>query len=135
MPVAYGVARTDGSGLMFGHVNKIGAVRPLPAVVLAATCGYVATTGVYRMDREGFAEAVELLTPAEAATHVPHPNLWSWRDLLTDAGADSTFLAFFVAAAGDPAVDLTAADSWPAQDRCLPLSGCLRVVLGRGGGV
>jgi hypothetical protein len=105
MPVAYGVARKDASELMFGHVNAPGAVRPLPAVVLASVCGYVATTGVYRLDHERLAEAVERLTPAEAATHMPHPNLWSWRDLLTHAGADSTFLAFFVARADDPPAD------------------------------
>jgi hypothetical protein len=105
MPLAYGVARQDASGLTFGHVNVFGAVRPLPAVVLASLCGYVATTGVYRLDRERFAEVVERLTPAEAATHMPHPNLWSWRDLLTGAGADSTFLAFFVAGVNDPPVD------------------------------
>jgi hypothetical protein len=105
MPVAYGVARKDASGLTFGHVNAPGAVRPLPAVVLATVCGYVATTGVYRLDHERLAEAVERLTPAEAATHMPHPNLWSWRDLLTDAAADSTFLAFFVASADDPPLD------------------------------
>jgi hypothetical protein len=90
--------RVDGVGL-------IGAVRPLPAVVLASVCGHVATTVVYRLDRERFAEAVGCLIPAEAATHLPHPNLWSWRDQLTDAGADSTFLAFFVAGVDDPPVD------------------------------
>src|SRR6266567_746086 len=74
IPVAYSVARQDASGLTFGHVNTPGAVRPLPAVVLASVCGYVATTGVYRLDQERFAEAVERLTPAEAATHIPHPN-------------------------------------------------------------
>ncbi|MEQ7009465.1 hypothetical protein ABN028_25150 [Actinopolymorpha sp. B17G11] len=105
MPVAYGVARADASVLSFGHVNAPGAVRPLPAVVLASVCGYVATTGVYRLDHAQFAKVVERLAPAEAATHMPHPNLWSWRDLLTDAGADSTFLGFFVAAVDDPPVD------------------------------
>jgi hypothetical protein len=105
MPAAYGVARKDASGLAFGHVNTFGAVRPLPAVVLASVCGYVATTGVFRLTRERFAEAVERLAPAEAATHMPHPNLWSWRDLLVNAGTGSTFLAFFVADPGDPAVD------------------------------
>jgi hypothetical protein len=126
MPVAYGVARKDASELTFGHVNVLGAVRPLPAVVLASVCGYVATTGVYRLDRERFAEAVDLLAPAEAATHMPHPNLCSWRDLLAQAGADSSFLAFFVAAATDPPVDrddaqfrqlLTAALGLPPRTR------------------
>lgn len=41
MPVAYGLARKDSSGLSFGHVNALGAVRPIPALVLASVCGYV----------------------------------------------------------------------------------------------
>jgi hypothetical protein len=104
-PAAHGVARADGGELTFGHVNPPGAVRPLPAVVMASLCGYVATTGVFRMDRARFAEAVARLTPAEAATHIPHPNLWTWRELLAGGGADSTFLAFYLASAGDPVVD------------------------------
>lgn len=36
---------------------------------------------------------------------MPHPNLWSWRDLMTRASGNSTFLAFFVADANDPTVD------------------------------
>jgi hypothetical protein len=105
MPVAYGVARKDGPTLMFGHVNTFGAVRPLPAVVLASVCGYVATTGVFRLDHERFAEAIRRLAPAEAATHMPHPNLWSWRDLLARAASSSSFLAFFIADANDPPAD------------------------------
>lgn len=104
-PAAHGVARKDGGELTFGHVNPPGAARPLPAVVMASVCGYVATTGVFHLDRERFAEAVARLTPAEAATHIPHPNLWTWRELLAGGGADSTFLAFYVASAGDPVVD------------------------------
>jgi hypothetical protein len=104
-PAAHGVARKDGSELTFGHVNPPGAARPLPAVVMASVCGYVATTGVFQLDRERFAEAVARLTPAEAATHVPHPNLWTWRELLAGGDGGSTFLAFYVADAGDPVVD------------------------------
>ncbi|MDQ7909602.1 hypothetical protein RB614_34290 [Phytohabitans sp. ZYX-F-186] len=104
-PVAHGVARKDGAELTFGHVNPPGAARPLPAVVMASVCGYVAGTGVFRMDRERFAEAVARLTPAGAATHIPHPNLWTWRDLLDGGDAASTFLAFYLADAGDPIVD------------------------------
>ena len=105
MPAAYGVARKDGARLTFGHVNPPGAVRPLPAVVLAFVCGYVARTGVYCLDHGRFAEVIEQLAPAEAATHVPHPNLWSWRDLVDGASANSSFLAFFIAAIADPPVD------------------------------
>lgn len=102
MPVAYGAARRDGSELSFGHVNTVGAVRPLPAVVLASVCGYTDTSGAFELSRDRFAEAVGRLAPAEAATHLPHPNLWSWRALLARARPDDVFVAFFLAAAGDP---------------------------------
>lgn len=102
MPAAYTVARRDSSGLTFGHMNMFGAVRPLPAVVLALVCGYVATTGVFPMNRDQLNAAIQRLTPAEAATHIPHPNLWSWRELLDDAAEDTAFLAIFVASAADP---------------------------------
>ncbi|GAA0910261.1 hypothetical protein GCM10009557_84730 [Virgisporangium ochraceum] len=105
LPAAYTVARSDPSGLTFGHANAFGAVRPLPATVLAAVAGYVATTGVFRLGRDRMATVVERLAPAEAATHKPHPNLWSWRDLLDGVGDDSEFLAFFVADPADPPVD------------------------------
>jgi hypothetical protein len=105
MPVAYSVACKDGSKLTFGHVNRPGAVRPLPAVVLASVCGYVTNTGVFGLNHERFAEAIQRLAPAEAATHMPHPNLWSWRDLLAGAASNSTFLAFFIANANDPPID------------------------------
>lgn len=105
MPVAFTVARRDRTGLTFGHINPYGAVRPLPATVLAFVCGYVAATGVFRFGHEGMAAAIVHLTPAEAATHIPHPNLWSWRDLLDKSDDDSRFLAFFVADPADPPVD------------------------------
>ncbi|BCB90506.1 hypothetical protein [Phytohabitans suffuscus] len=117
-PAAHGVARRDGDALTFGHVNPPGAARPLPAVVMASVCGYVATTGVFPLSRERFEEAVARLTPAEAATHIPHPNLWTWRDLLAGGGAGSTFLAFYVASADDPVVDGDDArfrDRWRSQ--------------------
>lgn len=104
-PVAYAVARKDRSGLTFGHVNPPGALRRLPAVVLASVCGYTATTAVFELSRGQFARVIRCLTPAEAATHLPHPNLWSWRQLLAEAGATDSFVAFFVAAEDDPPVD------------------------------
>ncbi|WP_232071245.1 SAM-dependent methyltransferase [Phytohabitans flavus] len=104
-PAAHGVARKDGDDLTFGHINPPGAARPLPSVVMASVCGYVSTTGVFRLDRERFAEAVARLTPAESATHIPHPNLWTWRELLAGGDADSEFLAFYLADEDDPVVD------------------------------
>jgi hypothetical protein len=104
-PAAYAVARRDGGRLIFGHVNEPGGTHRLPATVLASVCGYAATTGVYPLSREQLAEAVERLTPAEAATHWAHPNLWSWRELLADASASSDFLGFFAVDTADPTVD------------------------------
>lgn len=105
LPVAQGVARLDQGALTFGHVNKIGAIRALPAAILAGVCGYANKTGTFRMSYADFAEAVRRLAPAEAATHMPHPNLWSWRELLAAGTSDSEFLAFFVASADDAPVD------------------------------
>lgn len=105
MPAAYTVARKDGRNLTFGHINRPGAVRPLPAVVLASVCGYTATTSVIDLDHEELATAIGRLTPAEAATHIPHPNLWSWRNLLADASPSSHFLAIYVANTDDPPTD------------------------------
>lgn len=91
----------DAPDVVFGHVNRLGAVRPLPAVVLASVCGYVDTSGTYTLTREELESAVSLLTPAEAVTHIPHPNLWAWRTLLADASEGSSFYAYFLAAPTD----------------------------------
>ncbi|MFZ2228240.1 MAG: hypothetical protein WA090_03100 [Candidatus Nanopelagicaceae bacterium] len=96
MPAAYSVARFDSTELTFAHINHIGEVRPLPAAVLAFVCGYISTTGTYRLNRKQFERAIVLLSPAEAATHMEHPNLWSWRELLNSADSNSDFLACFV---------------------------------------
>ncbi|WP_380162032.1 hypothetical protein [Kineococcus sp. R86509] len=105
MPVAYTMVRQDGVELTFAHINHVGAVRPLPAVVLASVCGYVATTGVFALEREQLARVVELLGPAKAAIHMPHPNLWSWRELLTDAEHGDRFYACFLADVSNDPVD------------------------------
>ena len=104
-PAAYGVARVDGGDLTFGHVNDVDGNHRLPAAVLASVCGYVASTATFELSRDQFAEAVQLLSPAEAAEHWDHPNLWSWRDLLESARSDSTFVAMFVRSPTDPPVD------------------------------
>src|SRR5262245_22346237 len=100
-PVAYGVARVDGDVVTLGHVNPLGAVRRLPAVVLASVCGYVDSSGTFALTREQLNDAVVRLSPAESATHMPHPNLWTWRTLVADAESGSTFHAYFLADASD----------------------------------
>ena len=104
-PAAYGVARLDGERLTFGAVNGTGHIHRLPAAVLASVCGYTSRTATFPLPADGLREAVRLLTPAEAALHWEHPNLWSWRELLAGAAPTSEFLAFFVADDGDAPVD------------------------------
>ena len=96
-PTAYTLARRDPGGLTVGYLNGPGGEHKLPAAVLASVCGYVNRSGVFRLSRDQAAKAVELLAPAEAATHWEHPNLWSWRKLLAGAEHGSSFLAYFVA--------------------------------------
>lgn len=104
-PAAYAVARVDGDKLTFGAVNGFDGVHNLPAVVLATVCGYTSETATFELTARQLAEAAELLAPAEAATHWDHPNLWSWRELLDGAEPTSTFVAFYLTAPGDPAVN------------------------------
>ena len=104
-PAAYAVARIDHGELRFGHLNEVGGVHRLPAVVLASVCGYVAGTGTYHLTSAQLSKAVDLLSPAEAATHWDHPNLWSWRSLLASATPESRFVAIFVRSADDPPAD------------------------------
>ena len=105
LPIAYSVARLDDDRLTFGHLNRPGGEHRLPGVVLASHCGYTNRTGTFTLDADTFESVITALTPAEAATHWEHPNLWSWRQLLADSGSESTFIAFFLANLDDPAVD------------------------------
>jgi len=104
-PAAYGVARVDGEHLIFGAVNDVGSIHRLPAAVLASVCGYTSRTATFPLSTADLAEAVRRLAPAEAALHLEHPNLWSWRELLDGAEPSSTFVAFFVADPADEPVD------------------------------
>lgn len=79
-------------------MNRVGEVRPLPAVVLAYVCQHNTGSATYTLTVDEMQRAIDLLTPAEAAIHIPHPNLWSWRDLVEAADERSTFLAFFLGA-------------------------------------
>ena len=104
-PAAYGVARVDGERLSFGEVNGVGHIHRLPAAVLASVCGYTSRTATFRLSAADLGEAVRRLSPAEAAVHWAHPNLWTWRELLAGATPSSTFVAFFVADPADDPVD------------------------------
>ncbi|HVA73875.1 MAG TPA: hypothetical protein VNF71_04870 [Acidimicrobiales bacterium] len=104
-PVAYSVARMDDGHLSFGHVNGPTGEHRLPAAVLASFCGYTNRTGTFALSRDDFSCAVAALAPAEAATHWEHPNLWSWRRLLEQAGPESSFIALYLTNLDDPVAD------------------------------
>ena len=104
-PVAYGAGRIDGDGVRFGHVNDVGGVHMLPAVILAFVCGHRSGTATYVLGAEAMGEAVRLLAPAEACPAYEHPNLWSLRALAATAGADAAFVAVFVDDVGAAPVD------------------------------
>ncbi len=104
-PAAYSVARLDPDATVFAHLNAPGGKHLLPAVVLASVCGHSTGTATYRLRQDQFSDAIDRLAPAEAATHHDHPNLWSWRPLLSNAAAGSSFVAVFVEHLTDPPVD------------------------------
>ena len=56
----------------------------LPAVVLARVLGRVSGTETWQLSHEQLAAGVETLSPAEAAVHMEHPNLWTWKRLFTE---------------------------------------------------
>lgn len=104
-PYAHGVglipadARTP-SADHFSVVN----VGPgsLPGVVMAEVTGYRGGTAAYTLGRAELERAIDQLTPAEACTEHPHPNLWTWRDTYLPAlSADprARLVAVFVATA------------------------------------
>lgn len=109
-PASYTVARRDGDRLTFGHVNVDGRLHQLPSAVLATVCGHAAGPATYELSAERFDAAIELLAPAEAATHVDHPNLWSWRVLRDGASPSSSYVVWF-----EPDAQLLARASSPRQ--------------------
>ncbi len=85
-PAAYGVGRRVGGGVAFARVNT--SLHRLPAVILATVCGHANGSASYLLDVGALDRAIAMLTPAEADTSQPHPNLWAWREFratLTDA--------------------------------------------------
>lgn len=92
-PAAYGVGRLVGDTLEFARVNT--SLHRLPAVILATVCGHTNGSASYVLDRAGFDRAIALLTPAEADTSQPHPNLWAWRALRATLGESDDVVAVF----------------------------------------
>ena len=53
----------------------------LPGVVLARVLGRVSGTETWELSLEQLAVGIETLSPAEAAVHMEHPNLATWKRL------------------------------------------------------
>ena len=56
----------------------------LPGVVLARVLGRVSGTETWELSPQQLAEGIEILSPAEAAVHMEHPNLLTWKRLLAE---------------------------------------------------
>lgn len=115
-PAAYGlgVATLGPSGQVldtwFPHVNR--GTGPLPAVVLAGTTGYRSTTSSFRVSADDLDAAIATLTPADATTEIPHPNLWTWRSIRAaldgplSGGRTRVAVAVYIADLDDAPVDI-----------------------------
>lgn len=82
-PVLHGIVTTSADGTKRVQVVS-GRDHRLPAIVLASVIGRRAGTSTEIVSDEQLREAIRLLSPAEAAAHIPHPNLWAWRRLITE---------------------------------------------------
>lgn len=114
-PAAYavGVATISPRGAVldtwFPHVNT--DAHLLAAAVLATVCGYRNSTRTFELSMEQLAQAIELLTPAGACAEVDHPNLGTWRALLSSMTAPEVnssarrIVATFIAHFGDALAD------------------------------
>jgi hypothetical protein len=99
---AYGVAlvptaEDDRRAWSFPVVN-VGWLHRLPALVLGIVTGRRSGTGTFELSVDDLRKAVDLLSPAEAATMLQHPNLLAWRTMLEqlDSGAEGRIVAVFI---------------------------------------
>ncbi|MDA2806670.1 hypothetical protein [Nocardiopsis suaedae] len=112
-PVAFGVGLVGDDGTSFPAVNRRSGF--LSAVVLGMVCGHASGTRTYDLPPYMLAEAVRLMSPAEACTDVRHPNLTAWRSMLAEiedtadtentAGTGRRAVAVFVGDFADPPAD------------------------------
>ncbi len=97
-PVVHGLVTTIDGVTRVQVVS--GLDHRLPAVVLGSVIGRVSGTATVDVSAEQLASAVDLLAPAEAALHCPHPNLWAWRRVLSEG--PTSIEAVFIDDLGDP---------------------------------
>jgi hypothetical protein len=106
-PEAVGSAAENPGAETFFPVANAGT-GPLPAVVLALTCGHPGGTAVYELPTGTLDAAIAAVSPALACTDVPHPNVAAWRgirDEVAARGGGAYAVAVFVADPADPVAD------------------------------
>lgn len=108
VPVAQGLGLVrmtpDGAELPveFPVVNT--SEHRLPVVVLGGVLGRVDETATYEVSHDQLDRAIEILSPASAATFMAHPNLAAWHTIRGALAADprARAVAVFVADLADP---------------------------------
>ena len=98
-PEAHGLVSVSVDGVRTLEVANVREHR-LPAVVLALVIGRVSGTATWTISLEDFARAEAILTPAQYAVHMEHPNLAAWRRLL--AAPPAAIEAVFIDDLSDP---------------------------------
>ncbi len=102
-PAVYGVGRRVGGDIEFARVNT--SVHRLPAVILATVCGHTTGPASYTIGVDGLDRAIALLSPAEADTSQPHPNLWAGRRVRETLGDTDEVVAVFDEDSSEPTDD------------------------------
>lgn len=103
---ALGIVRVDADGtelpVEFPVVNTV--EHRLPVVVLGGVLGQVDRTATYEVSPGQLDHAIEVLSPAAAATFMDHPNLAAWRAIRAKLAAEpgARAVAVFVVDLDDP---------------------------------
>lgn len=104
-PAAYAVGLTSATSSAeyeFPVINV--GDHYLPAAVLAKTIGYASGTSTHVLSVAELSHAVDGLAPAEACTTMEHPNLWAWREILSEVESNPYrgIVAVFIGDLADP---------------------------------
>jgi hypothetical protein len=94
-PSAHGFGVLKASGAVVAEVMN-GSGHDLPAMLLAAICGYRRGTQAVALSAEQLQLAITAMAPAEKCAAYKHPNISAWRRVLRDLQIGDTSIAVFV---------------------------------------